>query len=66
MSSTGLCVRINQQTKESIVAGATGLEPATSCVTGSRSNQLNYAPANRLPMTSASYAVLLGPARPFE
>ena len=27
------------------MAGATGLEPATSCVTGSRSNQLNYAPA---------------------
>ena len=27
-----------------IVAGATGLEPAASCVTGRRSNQLNYAP----------------------
>ena len=25
-------------------AGATGLEPATYCVTGSRSNQLSYAP----------------------
>ena len=27
------------------MAGATGLEPAASCLTGSRSNQLNYAPA---------------------
>jgi hypothetical protein len=27
------------------LAGATGLEPAASCVTGSRSNQLNYARA---------------------
>ena len=25
-----------------VVAGVTGLEPATSCVTGRRSNQLNY------------------------
>jgi hypothetical protein len=25
------------------MAGATGLEPATSCVTGRRSNQANYA-----------------------
>ena len=27
------------------MAGATGLEPAASCVTGRRSNQLNYDPA---------------------
>src|SRR5262249_40897145 len=27
------------------LAGATGLEPAASCVTGRRSNPLNYAPA---------------------
>ena len=26
------------------MAGLTGLEPATSCVTGRRSNQLNYNP----------------------
>ena len=26
------------------MAGTTGLEPATSCVTGMRSNQLNYVP----------------------
>ena len=29
------------------MAGATGLEPAASCVTGRHSNQLNYAPDNR-------------------
>jgi hypothetical protein len=28
------------------LAGATGLEPATSGVTGRRSNQLNYAPGD--------------------
>ena len=31
-----------------------------------RSNQLNYAPQKRLPMTSTSHCVLLGPARPSE
>ena len=30
-----------------MLAGTTGLEPATSCVTGMRSNQLNYVPENR-------------------
>ena len=35
------CIDILTQSK----AGATGLEPATSGVTGRRSNQLNYAPA---------------------
>ena len=30
------------------MAGPTGLEPATSCVTGRRSNQLNYGPALRI------------------
>jgi hypothetical protein len=28
-----------------MMTGATGLEPATSAVTGQRSNQLSYAPA---------------------
>jgi hypothetical protein len=37
-------------------AGATGLEPATSDVTGRRSNQLNYTPANRLRDYLMSYA----------
>ena len=32
----------------SVMAGATGLEPAASCVTGGRSNQLNYAPALKI------------------
>ena len=27
-----------------LMAGVTGLEPATSCVTGRRSNQLSYTP----------------------
>ena len=32
------------------LTGATGLEPATSGVTGRRSNQLNYAPTARRPL----------------
>ncbi len=40
------------------IAGATGLEPATSCVTRRRSNRLNYAPAKlprgRLPVSSTA------------
>jgi hypothetical protein len=30
-----------------MLAGTTGLEPATSCVTGMRSNQLNYVPKTK-------------------
>jgi hypothetical protein len=47
-----------------ILAGATGLEPATSCVTGRRSNQLNYAPASydRL-VPSGSIRDLIDPCR---
>ncbi len=33
---------------EKLMAGTTGLEPATSAVTGQRSNQLNYVPAKPL------------------
>ena len=37
------------------MAGATGLEPATSGVTGQRSNQLSYAPAKKA--WAASYGM---------
>ena len=30
------------------MAGTTGLEPATSAVTGQRSNQLNYVPTRQI------------------
>jgi hypothetical protein len=46
------------------LAGATGVERATSCVTGRRSNQLNYAPAsyNRLiPSGSIRYPIVPWP-----
>ena len=36
--------------KKEKVAGVTGLEPATSGVTGQRSNQLSYTPRN-VPVT---------------
>ena len=37
------------------MAGTTGLEPATSAVTGQRSNQLSYVPFRRM-----TYMVLTG------
>ena len=39
------------------MAGATGLELATFCVTGRRSNQLNYAPAMRIDSSSRKMCV---------
>jgi hypothetical protein len=44
------------------MTGATGLEPATSAVTGQRSNQLSYAPSScleggwRTPSAGGQYA----------
>ena len=49
-SHLGLRIQFTPASKETggifekIVAGVTGLEPATSCVTGRRSNQLSYTP----------------------
>jgi hypothetical protein len=42
------------------MAGTTGLEPATSAVTGQRSNQLSYVPRNNVELTERSST-----ARPF-
>ena len=39
------------------LAGTTGLEPATSCVTGMRSNQLNYVPLTNMKVTHGSRTV---------
>jgi hypothetical protein len=40
----GTADRDRHEAAEATEAGATGLEPATSGVTGRRSNQLSYAP----------------------
>jgi hypothetical protein len=47
-----------------ILAGPTGLEPATSDVTGQRSNQLNYDPAKYNRTTTTWWAVLVSNQRP--
>ena len=52
-----------------MLAGATGLEPAASCVTGRRSNQLNYAPAFKKTsalMTGLAASALRFPKMPPE
>ena len=41
------------------MAGTTGLEPATSAVTGQRSNQLNYVPFNNLQAPDLSVSVVV-------
>jgi hypothetical protein len=46
------------------LAGPTGLEPATSDVTGQRSNQLNYDPAKDNCTTTTWWAVLVSNQRP--
>ena len=40
--------RADRKTQVTEMAGVTGLEPATSGVTGRRSNQLSYTPAASL------------------
>ena len=43
--ASGIEARTPRHSNEVRMAGSTGLEPATSDVTGRRSNQLNYDPA---------------------
>jgi len=46
-----------QRGRREEVAGSTGLEPAASGVTGRRSNQLNYDPANLASVTPMTLPV---------
>ncbi len=52
--------------KVKYLAEPTAPEPATSCLTGGRSNQLNYAPAKsnrqRLPVSSSALQCLALPS----
>ena len=49
------------------MAGRTGLEPATSCVTGRRSNQLNYHPKLKTVRSNVLSVIrLLGKITPFS
>ena len=48
--------------RSDLLAGAKDLEPAASCMTGRRSNQLNYAP--HLIITYPPKRALWGPAVP--
>src|SRR5438094_6157743 len=49
-----------------LMARATGREPAASCVTGRRSNQLNYAPAWDKPPYYCALRCRLAPSSVFQ
>jgi hypothetical protein len=54
--ATAVDVKISMSLKN--LAGTTGLEPATSAVTGQRSNQLNYVPAMKTQLVTSNTLVL--------